>query len=129
MKRFVTAISVGLLALGVCAYAAVDWAKDYKSALQRAAKEKKKLVMVDLYADWCGPCRMLDRLTFTNADVQAALAKDFVAAKVNIEGSQENRGPGGPAQYRSDSAHCFFRLQWEETVGDRRVCSCGPIPR
>ncbi len=90
MKRFVTTISVGLLTLGVCAYAAVDWAQDYKSALQRAAKEKK-LVMVDLYADWCGPCRMLDRLTFTNADVQAALAKDFVAAKVNIEGSKENR--------------------------------------
>ncbi len=34
---------------------------------------------------------MLDRLTFSNADVQAALSKDFVAVKVNIEGSKENR--------------------------------------
>ena len=90
MKRCVTTISVGLLALGVCAYAAVDWAQDYKSALERAGKEKK-LLMVDLYADWCGPCRMLDRLTFSNADVQAALSKDFVAVKVNIDGSKENR--------------------------------------
>lgn len=90
MKRFVTAISVGLLALGVCAYAAVDWAQDYKSALAQAGKEKK-LLMVDLYADWCGPCKMLDRLTFSNADVQAALSKDFVAVKLNIEGSKENR--------------------------------------
>jgi thioredoxin len=90
MNRFVTAISVGVLALGVCANAAVDWAPDYKSALERAGKEKK-LVMVDLYADWCGPCKLLDRLTFSNADVQAALSKDFVAVKVNIEGSKENR--------------------------------------
>ncbi|MGD0058832.1 MAG: thioredoxin family protein [Verrucomicrobiia bacterium] len=90
MKRFVTVVSVGLLALGVCTYAAVDWAQDYKSALERAGKEKK-LLMVDLYADWCGPCKMLDRLTFSNADVQAALSKDFVAVKVNIEGSKENR--------------------------------------
>ncbi|MGO9245804.1 MAG: thioredoxin family protein [Verrucomicrobiia bacterium] len=90
MKRFVSIISVGFLALGVCAYAAVDWAQDYKSALERAGKEKK-LVMMDLYADWCGPCKMLDRLTFSNADVQAALSKDFVAVKVNIEGSKENR--------------------------------------
>jgi thiol:disulfide interchange protein len=90
MKRFVTAISAGLLALEVCAYAAVDWAQDYKSALARAGREKK-LVMVDLYADWCGPCKMLDRLTFSNADVQAALSKDFVSVKVNIEGNKENR--------------------------------------
>jgi thiol:disulfide interchange protein len=47
--------------------------------------------MVDLYADWCGPCKLLDRLTFSNADVQAALSKDFVAVKVNIETSKENR--------------------------------------
>jgi thioredoxin-related protein len=86
----VTTISVGLLALGMGAYAAVDWAQDYKSASARAAKEKK-LLMVDLYADWCGPCRMLDRTTFSNADVQAALSKDFVAVKVNIEASKENR--------------------------------------
>ena len=90
MKRFISIISVGFLALGVCADAAVDWAQDYKSALDRAGKEKK-LVMVDLYADWCGPCKMLDRLTFSNADVQAALSKDFVVVKVNIEGSKENR--------------------------------------
>jgi len=90
MKRFVSIFSVGFLALGVCAYAAVDWAQDYKSALDRAGKEKK-LVMVDLYADWCGPCKMLDRLTFSNADVQAALSKGFVAVRVNIEGSKENR--------------------------------------
>jgi thioredoxin 1 len=90
MRRVVTTISVGLLALGVGAYAAVDWAQDYKSASARAAKEKK-LLMVDLYADWCGPCRMLDRTTFSNADVQAALSNDFVAVKVNIEASKENR--------------------------------------
>ena len=90
MKRVVTTISIGLLALAVGAYAAVDWAQDYKSATARAAKEKK-LLMVDLYADWCGPCRMLDKTTFRNTDVQAALSRDFIAVKVNIESTRENR--------------------------------------
>ena len=89
MKRFALVGFIGLvLAVGV--YAAVDWAQDYKSALARAAKEKK-MVMVDLYADWCGPCRLLDKTTFSNADVQAALAKDFVPVKINIEANAENR--------------------------------------
>lgn len=90
MKRFISAFFVGFLALAACAYAAVDWAKDYKSAQEQARKEKK-LLMVDLYANWCGPCKLLDRLTFSNADVQAALSKDFVAVKVNIEENQETR--------------------------------------
>jgi thiol:disulfide interchange protein len=106
MKRFVMAVSVGLLALGVCAYAAVDWAKDYKSALEQAGKQKK-LLMVDLYADWCGPCKMLDRLTFSNADVQAALSRDFVSVKVNIEGSNENRDLA--AQFNTEAIpHIIF---------------------
>jgi thiol:disulfide interchange protein len=106
MKRFVIAVSAGLLALGVCAYAAVDWAKDYKSALEQAGKQKK-LLMVDLYADWCGPCKMLDRLTFSNADVQAALSRDFVSVKVNIEGSNENRDLA--AQFNTEAIpHIIF---------------------
>jgi thiol:disulfide interchange protein len=60
-----------------------------------------------LYADWCGPCKLLDRLTFTNADVQAALSKDFVVVKLNIEGTQESRDLA--AQFNTDAIpHIIF---------------------
>lgn len=94
MKKFLLIVSVSFVVLSISTYAAVDWARDYKSALEQAAKEKK-IVMVDLYADWCGPCRMLDKSTFSNADVQAALSRDFIAVRVNIEGSKENRDLAG----------------------------------
>jgi thiol:disulfide interchange protein len=107
MTRVVTTISIGLLALAVGAYAAVDWAQDYKSATARAAKEKK-LLMVDLYADWCGPCRMLDKTTFRNADVQAALSRDFIAVKVNIESNSENRALASKLDTRAIPHIVFF---------------------
>jgi thiol:disulfide interchange protein len=70
--------------------ASFSWESDYDTALAKAKKDKK-LVMVDVYTDWCGWCKVLDRDTFSNKDVQAKLAKDFVAVKINPEKSQKNR--------------------------------------
>lgn len=33
------------------------------------SKAENKLIFLDAYATWCGPCKMMKRLTFTNAEV------------------------------------------------------------
>ncbi|HUJ11069.1 MAG TPA: thioredoxin family protein [Verrucomicrobiae bacterium] len=88
MRSFIVVAILGLLALGASAWAGVDWQQSYHAALQKAKKEDK-LVMVDLYADWCGPCKLLDRDTFGNKDVEQRLSKEFIAVKVNLERSKE----------------------------------------
>ncbi len=89
MKRFITFTILGLLAFSTGALAEVEWGHDYDAALETAKKDKK-LVMVDLYTDWCGWCKKLDKDTYSDKDVAAKLAKDFVAVKVNPEKSQRN---------------------------------------
>ncbi len=42
--------------------------------------------MVDVYTEWCGPCKMMDRNTFTNADVIKKVNTDYYAVKFNAEG-------------------------------------------
>ncbi len=84
MKRLITVTILGFWALGAGAFAAVEWGHDYDAALETAKKDKK-LVMVDLYTDWCGWCKKLDKDTYSDKDVEAKLTKDFVAVKVNPE--------------------------------------------
>lgn len=88
MRTFIAA-TITLLTLSVGAWAAVNWENDYDAALLKAKKEKK-LVMVDVYTDWCGWCKRLDKDTYGNKDVETKLSKNFIAVKINPEKSAKN---------------------------------------
>lgn len=80
----------GILLFAVSVHAEnVDWGHNYDRALEKA-KADKKLVMVDLYTDWCGWCKKLDQTVFKDKQVEEKLAKDFVAVKINPEVNSKN---------------------------------------
>src|SRR5438552_12351825 len=88
MKRF-TVMAVAVLLAARVLGVELQWQDDYDKALA-AAKTGNKILMVDVYTDWCGWCKKLDRDVYANADVKAKLAKDFVALKINPEKSKKN---------------------------------------
>ncbi len=55
----------------------------FDDALGRARAENR-LVMVDIYTDWCGWCKKLDGETLTDRRVAEAL-KEVISIKVNAE--------------------------------------------
>lgn len=60
-----------------------------KEALAQAEKEKK-LVFLDIYAIWCGPCKRLQATTFKDPDVGAYFNQNFV--NIAIDG-EKGEGP------------------------------------
>jgi thiol:disulfide interchange protein len=88
MRRCAAFLLLGLLVFGADVFADVDWGNSYHAALEKAGKENK-LIMVDMYVDWCGPCKLLDKDTFASKDVQARLSKGFIAVKIDIETNKE----------------------------------------
>ncbi|MCD6352233.1 MAG: thioredoxin family protein [Armatimonadetes bacterium] len=62
--------------------ATIQWASSFEQALQSAA-QADKLVMVDVYTDWCGWCKELDKRVYTDPKVAQAIARHFVAVKVD----------------------------------------------
>lgn len=56
----------------------------WEEALEVAQKEDK-LIFLDVYATWCGPCKQLKRKTFSNPDVGTFYNENFINVAVNGE--------------------------------------------
>ncbi len=56
----------------------------WKEALL-AAKKEGKIVFVDAYATWCGPCKRMAKNVFTKADVGEFFNKNFINLKLDME--------------------------------------------
>lgn len=56
----------------------------FEEALKKAKKEKK-LVFVDAYAVWCGPCKWMEANTFQEKEVGDAFNKKFINLKIDME--------------------------------------------
>ncbi len=48
------------------------------------ARADKKLVFVDVFTTWCGPCKKLEKVTFPHADVKPVLAQ-MVSMSIDAE--------------------------------------------
>ncbi len=66
--------------------AGITWLKHETSALAQARQEKKP-VMMDFYADWCAACKKLERETFANSAV-ADKAKHLVWSRSTAQTRQ-----------------------------------------
>ena len=59
-----------------------------------AQKVNPKKIFMDVYTDWCGPCKLLDKNTFQNPDVSKYISEHFYAVKFNAEGQEEIKEGG-----------------------------------
>ena len=69
-----TLITLLLVAAPLMAQMSVNWEHDFASA-QKRAKTEKKQIFLDLWTEWCPPCRYLRDEIFPKPASQAALAQ------------------------------------------------------
>lgn len=59
----------------------------FESGLTKANSEGK-LLFVEFYADWCTPCKWMDKTTFKDTDVVDLMNTNYVALKMDIENDE-----------------------------------------
>lgn len=86
MKRIVLMFCL-LVSLAMTAQEEIQW-MSMNEALAAQQEEPKKILM-DVYTKWCGPCKLMDKRTFTNPDVIAYINENFYPVKFDAEGTEE----------------------------------------
>ncbi|MCB0675125.1 MAG: DUF255 domain-containing protein [Saprospiraceae bacterium] len=86
-----------LLASSAYGQGGVEFTKDsWEQTLKRAAEEDK-LIFMDAYAEWCGPCKMMSREVFPDGQVGAFFNEHFINVKMDME---KGEGPGLAMSYQ-----------------------------
>lgn len=62
----------------------IKW-NDFNEAETQIKKHPKKYIFVDLYTDWCGWCKLMDKKTFTDPEVVKVLNKKFIPVKFDAQ--------------------------------------------
>ena len=115
MKKIILALFLTIGTLSMQAQE-IKW----MSLDEALAKQKKnaKPIFMDVYTDWCGPCKMLDQNTFQDKVISEYISANYYAVKFNAEGNSTINykgitytNPGfDPNRKGRNSAHDFTKF-------------------
>ena len=87
-RLFLSALALMLSTFSALAnsieFTEIETEKDWIAVFERARTENK-LLFIDAYTDWCGPCKQLDKEVYTNDDVISYYEENFINVKYNAE--------------------------------------------
>lgn len=83
MKHLSLLFIAALLSFSAVGQEQIQWLK-FEEAIAANA-QNPKMLLVDVYTDWCGWCKKMDKETFADPKVIAHINSNFYAVKMNAE--------------------------------------------
>lgn len=89
IPKFLIPAFGGLLLLAILSFSTEKKEAEFKwmslEEAELACKDKPKKIFIDVYTDWCGWCKKMDKTTFQDSLVKAYAGEKFYAVKLNAE--------------------------------------------
>ncbi|MBV8328816.1 thioredoxin fold domain-containing protein [Chryseobacterium sp.] len=84
MKKIISGISIFCTVI-ISAQESIQFQDQSLKDIIAQAKKEKKLVFIDAYASWCGPCKLMEKNVFTQKNVGDYFNTNFVNARFDME--------------------------------------------
>jgi len=78
--------------------------KSFEEASEEA-KAEEQVLMVDVYADWCGWCRRLEREVYADEEVQDYLDANFATTRLDFDNAEDSVSFEGDSFTMQQMAH------------------------
>jgi thioredoxin-related protein len=87
---------------------AVKWLT-IEQAVEKSKKEKRK-IFIDVYTDWCGWCKVMDKSTFSDPKIAKILNENFYPVKFNAEQRQDVEFMGTTFKFIESGRNGYHQL-------------------
>lgn len=122
MKKIILLLSLTILSIVAVGQGIRFETGTFEQALAKAQAEKK-IVFIDVYAVWCGPCKWMANNVFTDPEVGAYFDKYFVALKLDAE---RGEGPVIKSRYAVKGLPSYLFL---DSAGNVVYRGSGSMPK
>jgi len=108
MKKLILVIVLAIISIGVRAQEKVNWLT-FEDAIEKN-KENPKPILVDLYTDWCGWCKKMDKTTYRNDIIVKFINENYYAVKMDGEGKEDISFNGKTYKYVQEGKSKYHEL-------------------
>lgn len=112
MKPIILFLSFVLSDVNCLAQAqSIIFEKDSFAVVKEKALKENKLIFIDAYTEWCGPCKWLAKNVFTNDTVAEFFNGNFINMQIDMEKGE------GPALAEYYKVYCYPNLLFVDGNG------------
>ena len=108
MKKLIIVAILAIVSVGVNAQEEVNWLT-FEEAIEKN-KENPKPILVDLYTDWCGWCKKMDKTTYKNDVLVKYINANYYAVKMDGEGKEDISFKGKTYKYVQEGRSKYHQL-------------------
>lgn len=118
-KYILTLLCSALLATVYAQNRSIEFRDETWQEITEQARKEKKMIFVDCYTSWCGPCKMLAKNIFTQDSVADFYNGNFVCFQIDMEKGE------GPELAKKYSVVAFPTLLYIDAQGELKHCVVG----